>query len=86
MHLCTCNRKDGQIPAGFPLIAFEPNGDTLLQQITLSNDISEHRGVPIGFYANLDIKIQNIHTPSEEKDILVCIITATQLSCNYTGT
>ncbi len=25
-------------------------------------------------------------TPSEEKDILVCIITATQLSCNYTGT
>ena len=25
-------------------------------------------------------------TPSEEKDILVCIITATELSCNYTGT
>ncbi len=27
-----------------------------------------------------------LDTPSEEKDILVCIITATQLSCNYTGT
>ncbi len=26
------------------------------------------------------------YTPSEEKDILVCIITATQLSCNYKGT
>ncbi len=26
------------------------------------------------------------NTPSEEKDILVCIITATQLSCDYTGT
>ncbi len=25
-------------------------------------------------------------TPSEEKDILVCIITAIQLSCNYKGT
>ena len=28
----------------------------------------------------------DVSTPSEEKDVLVCITTATQLSCNYTGT
>ncbi len=31
-------------------------------------------------------RLPSINTPSEEKDILVCIITATQLLCNYTGT
>ncbi len=35
---------------------------------------------------NPTLFINKFCTPSEEKDILVCIITATQLSCNYKGT
>ena len=32
------------------------------------------------------VRSTQFYTPSEEKDVLVCIITATQRSCNYTGT
>ncbi len=50
----------------------------LFQSIIVAGIISK-------MMAKITVSIK-LTTPSEEKDILVCIITAIQLSCNYKGT